>query len=240
MTDCKIEDLGVGNLKIIQNKKGYLFTSDAVILANFVTAKKNDIVVEFGAGSAIISTLIWHKEKPKHIHAFEIQNEAFELARQSLRLNSLEKNITLHLQNLTQSKEFVSNVDIVVCNPPYIKQNSGLLPKNEIVAISKAEIKTNLDEILKSATEILKDGGNFYICQSPSRLAELIFKLKQQKLEPKRMFFSYPQINFAPSCVFLHCVKNGKEDLKILPPLITNNDKGEYVEIIRKLFKKEI
>ena len=46
----RIEDLGDG-LKIIQDKDLYTFTSDSVILANFITLKKKEKAVEIGAGS---------------------------------------------------------------------------------------------------------------------------------------------------------------------------------------------
>ena len=44
----RIEDLQCGGLKIIQNKDLYTFTSDSVLLANFVKLKKNDKALEIG------------------------------------------------------------------------------------------------------------------------------------------------------------------------------------------------
>lgn len=241
MTDNLIwEDLGVGNLKILQNKKGYRFTSDAVILANFVCAKKTDTVCEFGTGSGIISILISYKESPQHIYAFDIQENVIARARVSVKENKQDNKITLICDDITNAhKHIKTKVDVVVCNPPYQKSESGLISSNEEIAISKSEIKISLDKIIESADKILRDGGKFYICINPQRMAECIFKLKKQKLEPKRMFFSYASVSSNPSCVFFECVKGGREDLKILPPLITHNDKGDYVTVIRELFKKE-
>lgn len=241
MTDNLVwEDLGVGSLQILQDKNGYCFTSDAVILANFVSTKKNDLVCEFGTGSGIISILIAYKENPKHIFAFDIQKNVIARASQSIKENKQEEKITLICDDLSNANNVLQKkVDIVVCNPPYQKNQSGLASKNEEISISKNEIKTDLSQIIKSANKILCENGKLYLCINPERIAECIYKLKENKLEPKKMFFSYPSVLSSPSCAFFECVKNGKEDLKVLPPLITHNDKGDYVAVIKKLFKKE-
>lgn len=54
----RLDDLGVNNLKIIQNEKIYCFNSDTVLLSDFVETKKDDIVCDFGTGSGIIPILL--------------------------------------------------------------------------------------------------------------------------------------------------------------------------------------
>ena len=54
----RLDDLNLDGLKIIQRKDGYNFTSDSVLLANFVKTKKTDICVEIGAGCGVISILV--------------------------------------------------------------------------------------------------------------------------------------------------------------------------------------
>lgn len=235
------EDLGVGNLQILQAEKGYRFTSDAVVLANFVSAGKNDTVVELGVGSGVISTLINFKEKPKQIYGFEIQKTAFERAVKSLEKNKL-KNITFFNEDFLNYKKYIksASAEVVVCNPPYKKVASGALPQNKEIVISKTEVKSNLEQIVWVASKMLKVGAKFYVCQTPKRTAELIETLKKHNLEPKRMFFSHPAKDKNASCVFVECVKGAKEQITILPPLITHDDKGDYVSIIRKFYKEKV
>ena len=76
----RLDDLQLDGLKILQNPQGYNFTSDSVLLANFVQTKHKDICVEVGTGCGIISILVNYKEKPKKIYAFEIQKDVAELA----------------------------------------------------------------------------------------------------------------------------------------------------------------
>ena len=51
----KIEDLQYKNLKIIQNKKGFCFGIDSILLSDFAKKiKKNAKVLDLGTGSGII------------------------------------------------------------------------------------------------------------------------------------------------------------------------------------------
>ena len=54
----RIEDLQCKGLKVIQNKNYYTFTSDSVILANFIKTKKSDVCAEIGTGCGVISLLL--------------------------------------------------------------------------------------------------------------------------------------------------------------------------------------
>ena len=45
-----LDDLEFNDLKIIQNKFGYKFSTDSVLLANFGKAKPNDVILLVGAG----------------------------------------------------------------------------------------------------------------------------------------------------------------------------------------------
>ena len=55
MTDLfeneRIDDLEINDLRLIQNAEGYCFTSDSVLLANLVKARKTDKILDVGAGS---------------------------------------------------------------------------------------------------------------------------------------------------------------------------------------------
>lgn len=234
------EDLGVGSLKILQEKNGYRFTSDAVILANFASAKPTDIVVEFCAGSGVISTLIAHKENPKHIYAFEIQESAYKKAKESIEANNLQHKITLinEKNSLWKNTLKAKSVDVVVCNPPYQKKGDGSVSKNLEVAISKTEIETTLEEIVLNAKKLLKKHGTFYLCMFPERMPELLAVLEKHGFGIESLFLSYPNQAANASCIFVKAINEKKQKTKVLPPLYTHNDQGDYVSTIRNLFKE--
>ena len=55
----RIDDLGLKNLKIIQDKEGFCFGIDAVLLSDFAKNLKKDAkVIDLGTGTGIIATLL--------------------------------------------------------------------------------------------------------------------------------------------------------------------------------------
>src|SRR5690554_6528196 len=86
----KFEDLQLDGLKIIQNKDLYRFTSDAVILANFVNAKPKDFLIDLGTGSGIIAILVAYKNKLRKVLGIEIQKELADMANRSVIYNKLD------------------------------------------------------------------------------------------------------------------------------------------------------
>lgn len=236
-----LEDLQLDGLRIIQNRKKYCFTSDSVILSNFVNAKKSDLVCEIGTGSGIISILINKKCQPKKITAFEIQPYMADMAKRSIKLNNIEDKIEIINAPIQECFNFVKkeSFDIVVSNPPYQKiVNVDFISKNEEEAISKHEVKLTLDELLDCSKKLLRFGGRFYIVYYAKRTAELLYKLKNNNLEPKKIFFTAPSHDSSPILVLVEAVKGGKEGVIILPTLITNDKNGEYLYTIQKIYKK--
>lgn len=238
----KFEDLQLDGLKIIQNKDLYRFTSDAVILSNFVNAKPKDFLIDLGTGSGIIAILVAYKNKLRKVLGVEIQPELVDMANRSVIFNKLDEVIKIincdikQLNLLSKKRELnINQADIIVCNPPYKKFGSAILNQNRNKSIARHELTINMDEIIKVVKNLLKFGGSFYVVYDSNRTAELIFNLKLNGLEPKKLFFTQPDLNSSATLVFIEAVKGGNETLKILPVLITNDKDGKYLDEIKKM-----
>ena len=53
LQDERLDDLVRGGLKIIQSPSAFCFSMDAVLLANFVSVKKGDKIVDLGTGTGV-------------------------------------------------------------------------------------------------------------------------------------------------------------------------------------------
>lgn len=237
-----LEDLQIDNLKIIQSKNLYRFTSDAVILANFVNAKASDVLLDLGTGSGIIAILATHKNGLQNSIGIEIQPNLSDMATRTVLYNNMQEKLSivnLDMKLLLNKKEVQKNgfdsFDIITCNPPYKKKGTSKINENESQSIARHEIEINLKQICEVAGNCLKFKGKFYICLDADRVAELIFDLKSNNLEPKRMFFTQSSENSVAKIVFVEAVKGGKEGIKVLPMLITNDKDGGYLEAVKKL-----
>jgi len=225
----RLEDLQCKGLKIIQNKDYYTFTSDSVILANFIDTKKNDKCVEIGCGCGVISILLSAKKDFKNITAFELQKEMFSLAEKNIALNNLNEKISLINDDVLNFNKYIEKgkVDVVFSNPPYML--GGNENKNIIRDKARHEKSLPLKKLTCVVKDMLKFGGKFYIVYSAERSVELVTSLVENNLQPKRMFFT-SNGKGRVVLVVIEAVKGGKSGVKILPELVTNEESGEYIE----------
>lgn len=235
----RMEDLQCDGLKIIQNKNLYTFTSDSVILANFVKAKKSDVCAEIGTGCGVISILVFAKNHPQKIVGFEIQKPMFELCEKNIKLNHLEKNIEIYHEN---AKNFEKNAkkcsfDVVFSNPPYFKVTN--FDQKETKKIAKEEVCLNIEDLVSTASNMLRSGGSFYVCYSAERSCELIYSCHSHNLIVKEMFFTENGKGDV-KLVFLRAVKDAKNSVKVFKNLVTNDKNGDYLDELKtKYFLKK-
>ena len=156
----RLDDLNLDGLKIYQYIDGYTFTSDSVLLANFVNTKKSDECVEIGAGSGVISILVNHKTQPKQIYAFEFQKKYADLMQDNLVYNNIS-NIQVFSDKVQNFEKYLTKqVDVVFCNPPYY-DCGDIVSQNDEVMIAKHQKFLPLKEFVLCAQKMLKFGGKF-------------------------------------------------------------------------------
>lgn len=234
--DERIEDLQCKGLKIIQNKNLYTFTSDAVVLANFIKTKRNDNCVEIGTGSGVISILLSAKTNFNSIKAFELQKEMSDLAKKNVSLNKLEGKIDVINDDIENFKKHICReVDVVFSNPPYMKED--VLNANDVKSKARHDKSLPIEKLCQVSSKMLKSGGKLFLVYSSSRSAELIYHLKKNRLEPKRMFFT--ENGKGKTILFVvEAVKDGKSGVEVLPNLVTNDKDGSYLETLHTKYVK--
>lgn len=183
----RLDDLQFNNLHIIQEKDGYCFTSDAVMLANFVHMPKGRKLVDLCSGSGVIGILAGEKNQVSKAILVELQDKMADMCKRTLDYNGLKNYeiINLPLQGISQI--IGSGIyDAVVCNPPYKKIGTAkLINENESIAIARHEIKVTLEEIILEASKLLKFGGDFYLVNKEERLTDIFVLCRKFGLEPK-------------------------------------------------------
>lgn len=234
----RIEDLQCNDLKIIQNKNLYTFTSDSVVLANFIDLKKKDRVAEIGTGCGVISILLTAKTNFEKIEAFELQKDMASLAEKNIKLNNLENKIEVHNIDVKQFASIFKeeSFDAVFSNPPYMKTGKSC-NANLVRDIARHDSLLSIEDLCFTASKMLKFGGKFYLVYSSERSSELVYTLIKYKLEPKRMFFT-ENGKGKVVLVVIEAVKGGKHGVKVLPNLVTNEETGEYLKVLQTKYIK--
>lgn len=213
----RLEDLGCKNLKIIQNKNLYTFTSDSVILANFLKIKSKENAVEIGGGSGVISILATAKNKVKKIKIFEIQENLQKLCEKNIKINNLNDVLELIADDVRNFKKYVEvgSQDVVFSNPPYFLVDKT---KNSVRKFARQEVFLNLKDLIKISSQMLKYGGRFYLIYPASRLCELIYECEKNDIKIKKLFFTENK-NKVVNLVVIEGRKNGSDGVQILPTI---------------------
>jgi len=73
-----IDEFFQGRLKILQKERGYRFSVDALLLADFATLQRGNRLVDLGAGSGIISLILALRFPETSITEVEIQEDLAE------------------------------------------------------------------------------------------------------------------------------------------------------------------
>ena len=238
----RIDDLEYKGLKIIQNKKGFCFGIDSILLSDFAKGiKKGAKVLDLGTGTGIIATLLCGKTELSEITGIEVQEEVYEMAKRSIQLNQLEDKFKIIQDNIVNlNNHFEKNTfDAIVTNPPYKKQETGVQNEETKKLISRHEIEANLEDFIKISKDMLKDKGEFYIVYRPERLVDLLSLMRKYKIEPKRIRFVYSNVHTVSKLVLVQGIKNARPFLKLEPNLYIYDNNGNYTEEILKIYHKK-
>ena len=240
--DERIDDLGIKNLKIIQNKKWFCFGIDSVLLANFAkNIKKDSYVLDLGTGSGIMPTLLCGKTELKKVVGIEIQKDVCDMAKRSIELNKINEKFEIICDSILNLNKYFEKqtFDVVITNPPYKKKNTGIINPDEPKMIARHEITANLEDFIRVAKDMLKDKGEFYMVHRTERLVDIFELMRKYKIEPKEIRFIFSNKNGEPKMVMIKGVKNAKSFLKIYPNLYIYDEKGNYTHEVKEIYELE-
>jgi len=235
----KTEDLYRKNYKIIQDTDMFCFGIDAVIIAHFADIKENKKVLEIGSGNGIIPLLLSARDKGSEIVGIEINKKNVQLANRNVELNKIKNIRILEMDIKEADEEFeLASFDCVITNPPYTKAGVGKISKNENVAIARHEIMCTLEDIIKNASKLIKNKGEFYMINRVDRLDDFFKLANKYNIKPVVLKFVHSKINTDATLFMVKAVKNVKTELKIEKPLIIYDNDGAYTDEINEIYYK--
>lgn len=112
-------------LKMIQRNGGFVFGTDALLLAAFMKPLTHKRAVDFGCGSGAVSLLCAASGKFAHIDAIEVQTEYAELCERNVCLNGLSDVISVRNEDVRNLVSGHEKFGVVFTNPPYMRSVTG-------------------------------------------------------------------------------------------------------------------
>jgi len=237
VTQDSISLRNAGVVSIVQPKKGFRFTLDSLLLADFCRIKPGSRILEPGAGTGIVSILLARKFPGARFVADEVEPQAFKLLCRNIELNGLADAITPIDRDLQHLRRSIApdSFDVLIANPPYIKSGTGRKSPSPERQTARQDQTASLSCWVDLQT-VLKNKGKYFLVFPANRSAELISVLRERGLEPKRMRWVHPFEDKSASLLLIEAIKTSGVGLTILPPLVVHEKNGGYTKEMREIY----
>ncbi len=229
-----------GELTVYQEREGYRFSVDSVLLAGLTRVEAQDRVMDLGTGCGVVSLILCRREPAASYVAIEIQPRLVELAQRNVEHNHMTDRITpLGMDFREVRKHFpAESFDLVVSNPPYRRMHSGRINPNRQRAMARHEICGSVRDVCAAAKHLLSPGGRLTIIYSAERLDHLMSVAHEQGLSPKVLTVIYTNGAGPAKLVHLECRKGAGPQLRIEQPFYIYREEGGYTEAMRRFYQE--
>jgi tRNA1Val (adenine37-N6)-methyltransferase len=220
--DETLDTLLGGRLQILQKKKGYRFSMDAILLSQYCRIKRNEKVIDLGTGCGVLPLLLSQTTKGNFFIGVEVQKELSVLARKNVLLNRLDDRVFILQKDFRELKKVFpsGSFDVALSNPPYRKYRTGRVNPVTEKAIARHEIQGTLEDLISIISYLLRPKGRCYLIFPALRMVDLLVVLRKNRLEPKRIQFVHPRPGEEAKFILAESVKDSGVELRLMVPLV--------------------
>lgn len=228
-----------GRIQVKQDRFGYRFSIDAVLLAYHARLRPNERVIDLGTGCGIIPLILGYRNPNVEIWGIEIQEELARLATLNVEENRMEGRISVICTDMKALKPHMIKgpVDLVVSNPPFRKLNSGRINPDRQRAAARHEITVTLYDVVAAVRRILRKSGRFLTIYSAERATDLLTQMRSAGIEPKFIRMIHSGYRTEAKLILVEGVKGGRSGTKIGAPLIIYREDGSYTDEVERMFR---
>ena len=227
-----------GRIQVKQDRAGYRFSIDAVLLAFHARPRAGDRIIDLGTGCGIIALIMAFRNPGIRVYAVELQDDLVKLAISNVKTNRLQDRIAVLAADMRKIKpnHVEGPVDLVVCNPPFRRPGSGKINPDGQRAVARHEVKANLQDVIGAARRMLKTAGRLVAIYTAERTADILQQMRADGIEPKHIRTIHSQLASDAKLVLVEGLKGGKPGLKIASPLVIYDKKGDYTDEVQAMF----
>ncbi len=237
--------LHAGGLQIVQAANGYRFSLDPILLSHFAAVGTIEQVVDLGTGSGVIPLLLARLTQATNLVGIELQPAQAARAQKSVALNGLQQRVEIIQGDLRWVRRLLpaGETDLVIANPPYRRPGSGRISPDDERAQARHELAGGLQDFVSAAGWLLADRGRFAMIYLVERLPELLARMAEQKIEPKRLRMIHPRVQEPAKMVLVEGRKNGRPGMSVEAPLciyMTSGSGREYSAEVLEMYGEAV
>ena len=216
-----------------QSKIGLRGTSDSVLVAALVAARKGETILDVGAGNGIIGCCINARVSCK-ITAIELQDSLCNLIKENAKQNNCSMDLLQH--NIFSAKDPLKGklFHHVVTNPPFYEfcQNTRKNPEQKKAFVQDFDLKKWLEYCLKH----LRAKGSFNIIHRPEALTEIL-PILARKLGNIEIFPICSKKGEKANRILIRGSLNKKGSLALHFPLIMHTKNNKRTKFAEKILR---
>lgn len=156
----------LGRVALIQARRGYRTAVDSPLLAWFAAheAPTAQSAVDLGAGTGLVAITLALALPRLRTTLVELQPQLADRARRNLALNGLaDRGVVVQTDVLSLMADR-GPVDLVVCNPPYMRGDHGHPPQLAERRVAHQESTANLRDFADAAARLIgQNGQSFWV-----------------------------------------------------------------------------
>jgi tRNA1(Val) A37 N6-methylase TrmN6 len=232
-----------GRLLLRQPVKGHRIGTDALLLAAITPSKGR--VCDLGAGVGAVGLAVLLREPTVDASVILVERDEIfaRLAQHNLEIAGVKKHADLVQADVFQRKSFLAakaladqSFDSVATNPPYDQVLRGRHSPTALKTAAHAMQGGGLQEWLKTAVRLLKDGGVLTMIHRADRLDDVLAALPKRAgamvIRPVQA-----QKDQAATRILVQATAGSRAPLTLLPPFILHDEKGQFTSEAEALHK---
>ncbi len=226
-------------VKIFQPADGYRASSDAVLLAAFVSGFRSGKILDVGSGTGAVSLCLYERYAglSPQILGLELQPELAELSNFSAQENGFAnlkyQNADIRLGTKANSLTPCS-FEAVVSNPPYSESDMPSPNKSKAAAHNHADF--DLQHWLDFCLKMAKPFGQIYMVNRAEALPKICHIL-QGRAGNMRILPVYSKAGQNAKRILISAQKDSKAPCRILPPFVMHAADGSYSGQAQKILR---
>jgi tRNA1Val (adenine37-N6)-methyltransferase len=239
MKRCRDREGAISPIRIRQPGRGYRFSIDSVLLADFSAPYCGGSVLDLGTGSGVVLLLLAGRcETLRRGVGVEIQPALWEFASRNIEENGFGGRLSVVLGDFRDDIPALAprSFDLVVSNPPYRKIGEGRRNPDPRKEIAHHEVACTMADVYAAAGRHLSPRGRIAIVSPAPRLPEIFSLGLAAGLRPETIRFVHPYAGTPANRVLVAGSRGKAQEPAILPPLVVHSAQGRYHPEVERIF----